>query len=240
MGEMAASLAHQIRTPLASCLLYLSHLGREDMQAAERRRCTGKIRGCLDHLERMVSDMLVFAKGEQLGEEEIALAGLLRDAHRMTAPLLEAGGCELIIRDESAGRCVRGNRDALLGVLQNLIANAIHACRDCAEEKQQAAQDDSSGQRYHGRLELEARASGVKGGSDTLQIVLRDNGPGMPAEVQARVFEPFYTTKAQGTGLGLAVVEAVIRAHQGVVWLDSHSGEGTTVGIELPAFRSAD
>ncbi|MFQ5488410.1 MAG: PAS domain-containing sensor histidine kinase [Gammaproteobacteria bacterium] len=240
MGEMAASLAHQIRTPLASCLLYLSHLGRAEVATEERRRCVAKMRSCLDHLERMVSDMLVFAKGEQLGEEEFPLAGLLQDAQRMTAPLLEAGSCELVIRDESAGRHVRGNRDALLGALQNVITNAIHACCGCTEEKRRAAQDDSSGRSYYGRLELEAQAIGVKGGSDALQIILRDNGPGMSAEVQTRVFEPFYTTKAEGTGLGLAVVEAVIRAHHGVVWLDSHAGEGTTVGIELPVFPSAE
>ncbi len=240
MGEMAASLAHQIRTPLASCLLYLSHLGRGEVAAEERQRCVAKMRSCLDHLERMVSDMLVFAKGEQLGEEEFSLAELLRDAQRMTAPLLEAGACELVIRDDSAGQRIRGNRDALLGALQNLIANAIHACCGCAEEKRRAAQDDSGGHGYHGRLELVAKAVGTKGGSDTVQITLRDNGPGMSAEVQARVFEPFYTTKAEGTGLGLAVVEAVIRAHHGVVWLDSHAGEGTAVGIELPAFPAAE
>ena len=228
MGEMAASLAHQIRTPLASGLLYLSHLSRETLSAAERRRCVGKMRDCLDHLERMVSDMLVFARGEQLGEEDFTLAGLLADVQAMTQPLVEAGGCELVVRDHSAADSrIRGNRDALLGALQNLIANAIQACREAREAGRQC-----------GRLTLEARAVGVKGGSETLQIRLRDDGPGMPAEVRERVFEPFYATKGEGTGLGLAVVEAVVRAHQGVVWLDSHPGVGTVVGIELPACRA--
>ena len=222
MGEMAASLAHQIRTPLASCLLYLSHLERDRLDDSLRRRCVGKMRACLDHLERLVGDMLVFARGEQLGKEEIVVSGLLKDAVRLTRPLVESSGCTLRILDRSGGRCIRGNRDALLGVLQNLIANAIQAC--------------AGG--HGGCLELEALPGGEAAGDETMRILLRDDGPGMSPEVQARVFEPFFTTKADGTGLGLAVVAAVARAHQGVAWVDSRPGEGATVALELPVSTS--
>ncbi len=230
MGEMAASLAHQIRTPLASCLLYLSHLERPDLTAEAHRRSVARIRACLDHLERLVGDMLMFARGERLGDEEIDATALLREVRRMTAPQLEAGRCRLILQAPDAACMLRGNRDALVGVMQNLVVNALQAC----ERRRQAHGAGTEAVRYEGRIELIVRAIGEKGGSEILQILVRDNGTGMPPEVRERIFEPFFTTRSDGTGLGLAVVEAVIRAHQGVVWVDSQPGEGTTVGIELP------
>lgn len=69
-----------------------------------------------------------------------------------------------------------------------------------------------------------------------MMMLIKDNGPGIPDELQRRVLEPFFTTKPQGTGLGLTVVQAVIHAHNGTLWIDSTPGEGATVGIRLPVY----
>jgi two-component system sensor histidine kinase FlrB len=70
-------------------------------------------------------------------------------------------------------------------------------------------------------------------------IVLTDNGPGIPQELQERVFEPFFTNRANGTGLGLAVVQAIAKAHEGAVWVDSQPGEGCRFSLRLPLAPSA-
>ncbi len=227
MGEMVASLAHQIRTPIASSLLYLSHLRMNRMDDAAREHCVEKIRACLDHLEGMVSGMLQFAKGGQMGNEIVSASKLARDLELVLKPQLSASGCELTVQDDSDGRCVYGSHDALLSVLQNLMVNAIQAI----------AGEPGGGEATRGKLELGIAPCDGKTGRETLRFILRDNGPGIPEEIREHVFEPFYTTKTQGTGLGLAVVRAIIAAHNGAVWLGSQP-KGTTIGIELPVHRA--
>jgi len=235
MGEMLAALAHQIRTPLASSLLYLSHLDCQQLAPAQRQRSTEKIRSCLQHLEQLVDDMLLFAKGGQLGSEMIAIDELLPELQEIITPQLTAQHCDFFLDNLSRGACVRGNRVAILGVLQNLLSNAIQACAIQAEAcaLQQAAAP------YRGSLSLTVAKVGALGGTEALRFSVTDNGCGMTEEVRQRIFEPFYTTKSAGTGLGLAVVQAIIHAHHGATWVESEPGKGSTFAIELPLFQAA-
>ena len=219
MGEMLASLSHQIRTPLASALLYVSQLERTVLGDETRRRCVGKLRGCIDHVNRLTRDMLVFAGGGALNTAEFEISTLLADFRGLSAALIASGDCRLDIIDHSAGARIHGNRDALMTVLQNMLENAVHAC---AQARGQARNDA-------GHIRLLVRRVG-----DGLEIALSDDGAGIPRELRARVLEPFFTTKPQGSGLGLAVARAVAQAHQGELWIDSEAGLGTTVGMRLP------
>jgi len=234
MGEMLASLAHQIRTPLASSLLYLSHLDCQQLKPAQRQRSMEKIRSCLQHLEHVVGDMLLFAKGGQLGSEIIPIDELLQELQQIIAPQLIAQNCEFSLDDNSNGASVQGNRVAILGVLQNLLSNGLQAC----EIHSTALARDQPTTVYRSRLTLRVETAGAMGGSDTLRITVSDNGCGMTEDIRGRVFEPFYTTKDQGTGLGLAVVQAIIHGHHGAIWLESEPGKGTTFAIELPRFQA--
>lgn len=217
MGEMAAGLAHQIRTPLASAMLYASHLTHPALPPEDRSRYAGRIGESLRHLEKLVNDMLAFARGGGAEKATISVAGLLQGLREFAEPTLQAAECTLAFADEVPDVAVYGNRAALLGALQNLIVNAVQACGPS------------------GRLEVCARAAG----NGAIDIIVRDNGPGVPEEVKERVFEPFYTTRAQGTGLGLAVVQAVARAHGGAAWLESRQGEGSAFGLRLPINQSS-
>ncbi len=234
MGEMLASLAHQIRTPLASSLLYLSHLDCQQLTPAQRQRSMKKIHSCLQHLEHVVGDMLLFAKGGQLGSEVIDIDELLQELQQIIAPQLSAQNCEFSLDDNSNGACIQGNRVAILGVLQNLLSNGLQACeiRSTAMAKHQPAAT------YRSRLTLRVETAGAMGGTDTLRIIVCDNGCGMTADIRERIFEPFYTTKDQGTGLGLAVAQAIIHGHHGAIWLESEPGTGTTFAIELPRYQA--
>lgn len=216
MGEMAAALAHQIRTPLSAALLYTSQLASPQHDNIDYRQYADKVLSRLRHLEQLVNDMLVFAKGGHCGADEFTVAVLLQDLQQaMDAPLAVAE-CRLEILNEAPRATLLGNREALLSALQNLASNAVQACGK------------------GGQLQLLAQIVSDPHGVESVNLLLSDNGPGIPEAVQGRIFEPFFTTRAQGTGLGLAVVQAIVRAHQGTVWVESEPGQGSTFGLRLP------
>lgn len=221
MGEMAASLAHQIRTPLASALLYASHLANPQQDSVDYRGYSEKIVARLRHLEKLVDDMLLFAKSGNFDADEVTLADLLQDLKQALDAQLLVNGCRLEVLDEARGATLRGNHDALLSMLLNLATNAIQAC--------------GSG----GRLRLHAQRITDQDGGEAIKLLLTDNGPGIPRALLERIFEPFFTTRPQGTGLGLAVVQAIARAHQGAVWVESEPGQGSTFGLRFPLWDAA-
>jgi two-component system sensor histidine kinase FlrB len=108
-----------------------------------------------------------------------------------------------------------GNREALRGAIQNLINNALQACGEQAQ------------------LLLSASLCEQNGVQATV-ISLTDNGPGISRALQEQIFEPFYTTRSRGTGLGLAVVKAVAHAHNGTMWVESEEGQGSNFSLFLP------
>lgn len=210
MGEMAASLAHQIRTPLASALLYASHLGCERLDVAARRRVSQRLTSRLGQLESLVRDMLVFARNGIYECEELFLSTLHADLVHLVETQISAAGVALRTGFAGCEVTINANREALLSALQNLVTNALQA--------------GSS------RIELRCSADGA----DSARIVVSDDGPGIPSADRERLFEPFFTTRANGTGLGLAVVQAVVRAHGGSVSVCSVPGVGSSFAVELP------
>lgn len=211
MGEMAAQLAHQLRTPLAAALLYAGNLENPGLAEASRISIAQKTVGRLKHLERLIQDMLLFARGEVLGRETFPVAALLTELAHTFEPLARAKGVALRIDDGGVAADLTGNRKALAGALTNLLENALQAV-------------DGGG-----TVTLEAQ---VHGGH--LAISVRDNGRGMPPDVVARLFEPFFTTRSEGTGLGLAIARGVARAHGGGIDVRSEPGAGTEFIITLP------
>jgi two-component system sensor histidine kinase FlrB len=210
LGEMAAGLAHQVRTPLASALLYAGMLGAGDLPAAERQRFADRLKGVLGHLEGLVRDMLVFARRggfEMQAIEATEIAPLL--SHALEAPA-ERSGVRLDLSGSAAGT-VRANRDALASACANLLENAVQA-----------------GAR--------AVCVGISRPDPAwLEIRVADDGPGIARELRERVFDPFFTTRSQGTGLGLAVARGVVESHGGRMWLhDTPAGEGAVFSIVLP------
>lgn len=212
MGEMAASLAHQIRTPLSSALLYASNLKRPQLNDEQRERFATKIRSRLGHLEQVVNDMLLYARGGLSGVEKFNLTSLLEDLEHFLESQLKSSQTELIIDNHLDDIDLRGNRQMLLSALINLAMNAIQAMG------------------RGGSLCIDARYADAT----TLQLRVIDNGPGIDNEVQRKIFDPFYTTRQEGTGLGLAVVAAVVRAHEGEISLQSEPGEGSSFILRMP------
>lgn len=210
MGEMAASLAHQLRTPLATALLYSANLERADLTESARLRFAGKTSTQLKRLEKLIQEVLLFARGESLGREQLSVGEWLNEVRQTVEPLFIDK--QVALRMDSAVETVfPGNRKALAGALMNLLENALQACRTGDE------------------VTLTTRLV-----DDCLRVGVRDSGCGMTPETQRRIFEPFFTTRGQGTGLGLAIALGVARAHGGNIEVRSTPGAGSEFAILLP------
>lgn len=127
MGEMAAQLAHQLRTPLAAALLYAGNLENPDLPETARIGIARKTVDRLKHLERLIQDMLLFARGEVLGREEFAVADLIAELVQTFEPLARAHGVHFAPTGAAAGLMLTGNRKAIAGALTNLLENALQA-----------------------------------------------------------------------------------------------------------------
>ena len=132
MGEMTARLAHQIRTPLASALLYVSHLNANKDQDANAIT-QEKIRARLRHLEKLVNDMLVFARGDCQGSDIVEVDQLMREVSVNSEEIASGHGCLISLDLQAGSATVLGNREVLYTALQNLINNAIEACQGKGE-----------------------------------------------------------------------------------------------------------
>lgn len=204
MGEMAAQLAHQLRTPLAAALLYAGNLENPDLPEHSRIPIAQKTVARLRALERLIRDMLLFARGEVLGRENVTVGEIVQEVAHTIDPLARQRGVCFSVIDPMADVTLTGNRKELSGALANLLENALHAVTE------------------GGRVELETR-----GYHDRVEFVIRDNGKGMGPDVVSRLFEPFFTTRAEGTGLGLAIARGVARVHGGNIDVSSAPGRGT-------------
>lgn len=213
LGEMAASLAHQIRTPLSAAVLYATHLGKDHLPAGDRARFAGRLGERLRHLERLVNDMLSFARGGSGGAEYFGLHELLDALAQSVEGELQAAGAQWRVANAAPDLQICGNRDALVSAMGNLVSNSLQAMPQGAV------------------LDLRVRADSA----GEIELRLRDNGPGIPASERERIFNPFYTTRPGGTGLGLAVVQATLRAHHGDVHLETPAGGGCEFVLRLPS-----
>ncbi len=220
MGEMAAQLAHQLRTPLAAALLYAGNLELPAIADETRIAIAGKTVSRLQHLERLIQDMLLFARGEVIGREDFRVADLLGDLRHTFEPLAARRGVSLEVTDDSAGGLLTGNRKSLTGALTNLLENALQA----------AAQGGGP----QPAVRLSAARSTSTEGHPQWCLRVRDNGSGMTDQTAARLFEPFFTTRADGTGLGLAIARGVARAHGGALDVDPRPGDGAEFILTLP------
>ncbi len=211
MGEMAASLAHQLRTPLAAALLYTSNLGQPGLSDEARQRFSEKATAQLRRVERLIQDVLLFARGESIGRERIVVEEFLLELVQTVEPLMREHGVEFELQNASGAAVLAGGRKALFGALVSLLENALQATP------------------AGGKICLLATRQ-----EDLLRLAVRDSGPGIHPELRERIFEPFFTTRGQGTGLGLPIALGVARAHGGRLELESRPGQGAEFALLLP------
>lgn len=218
MGKMVASLAHQVRTPLSGAMLYAEHLASSDLEADVRHRFSSKLSRQLKNIEAQVRDMLIFARGSAPLNQILTsenLCALLEETKNILNNQYQSN---IRIKHDKNSGSIQCHQESLIGALQNLIANAIEATEEVSSESQVLV--SISKNKHH------------------LNISISDNGPGLPDQAKEKLTEPFYTTKSNGTGLGLPVVNAVVRAHHGKLEFFNQPTGGACFVISLPLKES--
>lgn len=219
MGEMVAGLAHQLRTPLAAALLYTGSLRQPELDPMQRTMVADRALERLRYLERLIRDMLLFARGDSAGRQRFAVCELVAELAHTLEPLARARQVAFATDCMCGAAELVGDRKALGGALTNLLENGIQACE--------------AGGRLSCEVTLcDAGESGI--GVRAVRFAVRDSGRGIAPEMQERLFEPFFTTRAEGTGLGLAIARGVARAHGGDIAVRSAPGQGAEFILTVP------
>lgn len=217
LGEMAAGLAHQLRTPLSTAVLYLGLLKRTPLSDTERLLLVEKTLARMRHLEALVRDMLLLVRADQDGGEPLTASDLLRTVEQYARPHIPTPRITLSLIDHAGDAMLRAQRDVLVSAIQNLINNAVQSIADTGA--------------------ITVTVENIE--RDWLDVQVRDTGCGISTEVSAHIGELFFTTRDSGTGLGLAVVNAVVKAHQGSLSFSSIEGQGSTFTVRLPVIAPA-
>ena len=214
VGQMTAQIAHEIKNPLGSIRFATEVLRRQEPATDEKMETIRVIERSVDYLAAIVAELSEFARPKELNRTDINLNSLLDDLLPMVVDKLSDK--EIEIRKNYAANLPTGHYDAteLRKLFLNLIINAIDASSPGSP------------------LELRTR---MNGNQDVLVDII-DRGAGMDAETLRRLFEPFYTTKEKGTGLGMAIAKKITELHSGDLTVTSKQGEGTTATVRLPLF----
>lgn len=209
-----SSFLHDISNPLTSLHTYSAILKDEVSDSPRAGKLTELIQGSLDYLASLVEQWRAYSEPEMLTDDFGTLSEILEQASKLVQLRAEAKKVPIYLEVSEPEAWPRLNRHAVARILVNLLENAIEAVR--------------SGE---GRIDLRGRA---KGGY--CEFVVEDNGKGISADAAQRVFEPHYTTKKKGTGLGLYIARSILESANGAISICSRPGRGTTFTVQLPIY----
>jgi signal transduction histidine kinase len=216
IGTLASTMAHEIRNPLNAMSLLLTRLSLAMRSGAKPEAIVKDLRGEITRLDRLVSDILDFAKPLQLSLQELNLNEVIGDVIGLYGDYFEKKGIKCSFSKSGKTLVLKGDPDKLKQCFVNLLQNAVDAIE--------------SG----GLIEIEAYKQGGQ-----VHVSIRDNGVGLPPEAEGRLFDLFFTTKDKGTGIGLSTVKKIVDAHGGRISLRGRQGKtsllrGTEVFISFP------
>lgn len=211
MGQMAASIAHQLRTPLATATLYAGHLADPLLPPERQRDMADKLRRQLTSLEKLTTRMLQFVRQRPQKTESVPISELFDDAEQAIRPVCERYGVPLEVTLSGEPSLVTVERDAIVSALVAVLENALQVS------------PQGSVIRMHGVVE-HAR----------VRIHIDDHGPGIEASMLQSMFEPFTTSRVNGTGLGLSIARNAIEAHRGEIAASNRPEGGARFSLSLP------
>ena len=213
IDELSATIAHEIRNPIAAAKSLVQQMG-EDPRSVENVEYANVALEELDRVEKSISHLLRYAKEEDLSFAPASLAGVVDAALTEMRAKLDAARVA-VARNYIGGPTIVGDAEKLRQVFANILDNAIDALEPVAQER---------------KLELFIE----NGIPNRVRVRVKDNGVGIPPEKIDRIFNPFFTTKEKGTGLGMAISKKIVEAHEGSIDVLSDGARGTEFVVTLP------
>lgn len=211
LGELTASLAHEVRNPLGSIKGSANLLANNNLNEHERTEVAEILQSEADRMNQVVENYLGAARGRDVEKHTFALSEVCDSIKELIREKAKKRGIRFDVSLPERPVTLNMNMNQLYQILLNLVLNAIDAMPN------------------GGTIHMEsARRNG------TLQITITDEGTGIPKDKLDKIWETFYTTKKEGTGLGLPIVKRIVEENNGEIHLESKKGRGTTVGLTLP------
>jgi signal transduction histidine kinase len=220
IGRLTQSVAHEIRNPLNVINLSIDHVsskyGPEDETRRKQfTRMLSSIKDEIERLKRLVNDLLNYGRPARLAVETVDVRKLMDETIALIRPQADDQGVEVTVEaEDGATTDVRGDRERLKSSLSNLAINALQAM--------------PSGGHLNARV---AREDGF------VKVIIRDTGVGISEEALGKIFEPYFSTKQTGFGIGLALTKTIIQEHHGTIEVESKLDRGTTFTVKLPVMQ---
>lgn len=233
LGQFAAAMAHELRTPLTSIQMNIQILSGKIEVAPEDAEYFDIVLTELDRLNKTISEILDYAKPMRLQHTLLELSELVEEVVRSLYFLLAERGTEVEVAVPDK-LLVQMDAERMKQVLINLLDNASQAMQEDPARREGGARADEPA-----LIRITAQTAPGPSGLSGIELRLADRGRGISKDTVAHIFEPFYTTRARGTGLGLAVAKKIMDAHQGQIRVESQEGEGTTFSLWWPSNRVA-
>ena len=217
IGRLTQSVAHEIRNPLNVINLSIDHASscyapEDEARRKQFTRLLASIKDEIERLNRLVSDLLNYGRPARLSVEPIDLRKLTEETLALVQPQADVQGVEVTIADDGTPAEILGDRERLKSFISNLAINALQAMPNGGHLSAHLGRTD-------GMVELR----------------LADTGVGISEDAVGKIFEPYFSTKQAGFGLGLAVTKKIIEEHQGTINVQSALNRGTTFTVKLPA-----
>ncbi len=213
LGQLASGVAHEIRNPLSSIKMNIQGMARNLQLDATNERRLRIIQREIEHLDHIVHDVLIYARPSRLHIEAVPVQEVVLQTVELLAPQLNQHGHRIVLDLDLEAPPAAADRDKLHQVVKNLIVNAAEAMQ------------------VNGELRISSRYY-----ASQVDLIFTDNGPGIPGDTIRSIFNPFFTTKADGTGLGLANARKFIQEMGGDIYVRSEPGTGTEFKVQLPLY----
>jgi PAS domain S-box-containing protein len=226
MGEMAANIAHEIRNPLGSIELFASLL-KKDLKNEQNRDRVSHIIGSVRNMDNKISNLLLFAKKQKSSMRMINISDVLNKMLKFSEQIIKTENIVLTVNNENINPIIHGDEELLKQVFLNLILNAIQAMPNggnlhivikvCDKRRAEEDIDDSK-----------------------VEIKFIDNGIGIPDKYIKKIFDPFFSTREGGTGLGLVIVHNIVDIHGGSIDVESSNNRGTIFNLTFPLISDSE
>ena len=215
LEQLSASIAHEIRNPVTAAKSLVQQLG-EDVGGVDQEEFARVAVAELERVERSITHLLRYAREEETRLAAVAMEDVLESAVETFRDRAERSGVEMVRQYDDAG-ALEGDAEQLRRVVINLITNAMDALEECGVAKPRVG------------VSMGENLAGTE-----IWVRIQDNARGIDEETRERIFDPFYTSRENGTGLGLALCRKIVDGHHGTIEVDSVEGEGTEFVLTFP------